>query len=161
MKNFLIRRYEAHQAQNFRSIDNIAAEAKKEIDNYWATWKARNRLLISAIDVQKQDAEKLGRYAPRLAFVGNAKKLTIDWDDYAPRFKGIAAMYRGIRVRPTKAGMFSSNCFPKCAEWEWHLITEYESKLCLYRESLEYFHKYNIELSRKLRKLKKMEDENV
>lgn len=90
MKNFLIRRYEAHQAQNFRSIDNIAAEAKKEIDNYWATWKARNRLLISAIDVQKQDAEKLGRYAPRLAFVGNAKKLTIDWDDYAPRFKGIA-----------------------------------------------------------------------
>ena len=161
MKDLLIRRYEVHQAENIRSIDSIAAEAKKEIDNYWSIWKARNKIIISATDVQKQDAEKLGRYAPRIAQVGTAKKLTIDWDDYASRKKGVPAMHRGIRVQPTKAAMYSISCFPKCAEWEWQLITEYESKLCLYRESLEYFHKHNIELSRKLRKLKNSEDENV
>ena len=161
MKDLLIRRYEAHQAENIRSIDSIAAEAKREIDNYWTIWKARNKTIISATDVQKQDAEKLGRYAPRLAQIGNAKKLTIDWDDYASRFKGVPAMHRGIRVQPTKAGLYSIRCFPKSAEWEWLLITEYESKLCLYRESLEYFNKKKIELSRKLRKLKNSEDTNV
>lgn len=62
-------------------------------------------------------------------------------------------MHRGIRVKPTKAGMYSINCFPKWAVWEWCLIAEYESKLCLYRETIEYFHKHNIELSRKIRKL--------
>jgi len=50
--------------------------------------------------------------------------------------------------------MYSINCFPKWAEREWFLIAEYESKLCLYRETIKYFHKQNIELSRKIRKLK-------
>jgi len=161
MKDLLIRLYEAHQAENTRSIERIATEAKLEIDNYWAIWKARNRTIISTRDEQKQDAEKLGRYAPRIAHIGNAKKLTIDWDDYASRLKGVAAMHRGIRVQPTKAGLYSISCFSKSAEWEWLLISEFESKLSLYRESLEYFHKHNIELSRKLRKLKNREDDNV
>ncbi|MDU5385549.1 MAG: conjugative transfer protein MobI(A/C), partial [Blautia producta] len=161
MKDLLIKLYEAHRAQNIRSIDSVAAEAKNEIDNYWTIWKTRNKEIISTSNVQKQDSEKLGRYAPRLGHIGSAKKLTINWDDYASRLKGVPAMHRAIRVKPLKAGMYSINCFPKCTEWEWRLIFEYESKFCLYRESLEYFHKYNIELSRKIRKLKNIKSEDV
>ncbi len=43
MKDFLIKRYEAHQLENIRTIDSVAAEAKNEIDNYWAIWKTRNK----------------------------------------------------------------------------------------------------------------------
>ena len=39
MKDLLIKLYEAHRAQNIRSIDSVAAEAKNEIDNYWTIWK--------------------------------------------------------------------------------------------------------------------------
>lgn len=146
-ERFLIKRYEAHQLENIRTIDSVAAEAKNEIDNYWAIWKTRNKKIISTSDVQKQGSEKLCRYAPRLGYIGNAKKLTINWDDYASRLKGVPTMHRGIRVKPTKAGMYLINCFPKWAEWERCLIAEYESKLCLYRETIKCFHKQNIELS--------------
>ena len=87
MKDFLIKRYEAHQLENIRTIDSVAAEAKNEINNYWAIWKTRNKKIISTSDVLKQGSEKLCRYAPRLGYIGNAKKLTINWDDYASRLK--------------------------------------------------------------------------
>lgn len=59
MKDFLIKRYEAHQLENIRTIDSVAAEAKNEIDNYWAIWKTRYKKIILTNDVQKQDSEKL------------------------------------------------------------------------------------------------------
>lgn len=104
MKDFFIKRYEAHQLENIRTIDSVAAEAKMKLIIIGQSGKHVTKKIISTSDVQKQDSEKLCLYAPRLGNISNAKKLTIKWDDYASRLKGVPAMASRNSCKPNESG---------------------------------------------------------
>lgn len=49
MKGFLIKRYEAHQLENIRTIDSVAAEAKMKLIIIWQSGKHVTKKLFQLV----------------------------------------------------------------------------------------------------------------
>ncbi|NRN29017.1 conjugative transfer protein MobI(A/C) [Photorhabdus heterorhabditis] len=152
MKEILIETLKTSRKETQRGIDRLVEEANAICNEYWKIFQAKNKKFLQESQGSVGKNKNLGRYAPKVTVVGDGKKQTITWNDYAPRLKGVPCLRMSLRVSTTKRGAYSISCFPKHKDWEWLLIKEFEGRLSPLRETLECLHAHNVTLARKIRK---------
>lgn len=150
---YLIQTIETTRSILKSNIEGLRDESESLINAYWDEWKERNRIEIKAPHHSSELKHSyLGSYAPKIATIGNGKKITIHWHQFKP-FKKNPPNHMSKRVMPLKSGNYAKSCFINHATWEWEMIEKTEIELKPYRDLLEHYHSQYIELGRKLRQL--------
>jgi hypothetical protein len=148
VNNEILNRLETLITENDRLISALTDSARQVCDNYWTVWNGRNKV-ISQETYSSGGKFKPGRYAPVIAKVGSAKKITVVWKDFSPRYRGQRNQH-GTLVK-SKLGGYSVSCFKHALDWEIALVLQTEEKFSPIRELLLEMH------SRRLRDIKKLE----
>ncbi|MCE2597302.1 hypothetical protein K6Y31_21245 [Motilimonas cestriensis] len=116
----------------------IRNQAQSLIDQYWATWKSQNNIIVS-----KGDLTELGRYAPIIRKTVSGH-VDIDWRNFGPNPFRKKNKTLSNRLKPYVDGYKLTQFTREGQPWEIELINEYLEKINQVRSLLKAIHQSRV-----------------
>ena len=123
-------------------------EAQSLIDQYWATWKIQNKLLVS-----KGELKTLGRFAPIIRKTTSGH-IDIDWRDFGPTQFRKKNKTLSKRLKPYVDGYKLTQFTREAQPWELELINEFLEQTNQVRSMLKAIHQSRVIFKRHYKKYK-------